>query len=101
VKRLLFDLNCLLRQSVLYGTLGLTNQEIFFFSNLRNLSRTKTTRIMLSGFSKFVTKFLKLVQNKYLWNVTITEKCHLLPAVHFNFVQFFNTVCTLRCHVHS
>jgi hypothetical protein len=32
---------------------------------------------------EFCTNFLKLVENKYLWNVTITEKCHLLPAAHF------------------
>jgi hypothetical protein len=38
---------------------------------------------MASRVSKLFTKFLNCAQIQIFWNVTITEKCHLLPAVHF------------------
>ena len=83
MKRLLFKINCLLSQAEFYETLWQKNHKIFVCSSLRKFSHPKPPGIWCPEFRKFAQKFLKRAQTQILWKVTITEKCHLLPAVNF------------------
>jgi len=56
VERLLFQLNCLFSQEVLYEALWPTNHGIFICNN--------DTRYMVSGVSKSCTKILKRAQTQ-------------------------------------
>jgi hypothetical protein len=95
---------------VFYGALWLTNHEIFMGNNLKKMNIYEDHQEYGVWNFEILTKVLKRAKNKYLWNVTITEKYHLLPAVRFicsfQYEATFSTVterteadilCAVKC----
>jgi hypothetical protein len=65
----------------------LADKSGFFFQQFEKFTTYEGNQYNGVWSFEICTRFLKRAQNKYFWNVAKTEKCHLLPAVHFIFVQ--------------